>query len=740
MKASEERNRKKTWMAWLGALLVITLFGGPAWSVSRQNLPIIVQSLGPQFQSAPTPNPFDLESNVTTTVYFTIAIGPTGLNKGSVTLYESDEAGNKGALVGVMKDDGSTSVSGDDVLGDGVYTLKVDLTKAGGIYHYRVFALDTSGKEWGSLRGQVFVVDKPTPAMVTAANAHATAINNQWNILKPPANAFDVAQQKLVTYINGLPNALFASKGKNSVFYGFTDAPFVMVQNTIPNTTPAYNLLDGGSRGAAPPFNPAKHPDFLSAPPALPEGNSLLAMPLGAGTDDANKIKDKKALFIDPYYWQHLATTSMEDTAGGWTKIKAATCPNLVETAIKNGTTADVDPHSTGTDIVDAFTTLSNYGTVLIHTHGDYWEYDSIDLVNVENKINALPETAIKRSWQLWLWNERLSRITSSGQKTIFRTGSFINSPFSAILTHKYWRDITMGRLYLANTGEILVTPAFISAHNGPFPNSVIWAGGCHGPNDTSMADVFLGKGAGAYFGFNGPVARVWNVFRSGDVFAKMLSENKTAKEAFDAAVAGGNNDGSGTSLVIKGNQNLKYEPGLQNPSFEDPRGAGSLQGWTVVGDGRVWHGFQDDSPIQGNTMAVISTGLGQTTEYGSIEQTFCMPAKAQTLKFNWNFYSAEFLEFCDTQFNDTFRVLINGAEVFSTSVNTLCAAGGLIPTGPIDDTTDTFKTGWQTGSVSLVPYTAGTDVTLRFEVQDKGDTVYDTAILVDNLIVEFQP
>ena len=31
-----------------------------------------------------------------------------------------------------MKDDGATSVSGDDVLGDGVYTLKVDLNKAGG--------------------------------------------------------------------------------------------------------------------------------------------------------------------------------------------------------------------------------------------------------------------------------------------------------------------------------------------------------------------------------------------------------------------------------------------------------------------------------------------------------------------------------------------------------------------------------------------------------------------------------
>ena len=117
----------------------------------------------------------------------------------------------------------------------------------------------------GVLTGTMFVVDKPTGAMVTAANNHAAAINNQWNILKPPANTFDVAQQQLVTYINGLPNALFAYKGINGVFYAFNDAPFVMVQKTIPNTTPPYNLLDGGPRGVAPPLNPAKHPDFLPA-------------------------------------------------------------------------------------------------------------------------------------------------------------------------------------------------------------------------------------------------------------------------------------------------------------------------------------------------------------------------------------------------------------------------------------------------------------------------------------------
>ena len=153
-----------------------------------------------------------------------------------------------------------------------------------------------------------------------------------------------------------------------------------------------------------------------------------------------------------------------------------------------------MDPQSTGTAIVDAFTTLSNYGTVLIHTHGAYWDYSSARLADhLETKINALPAGIVKTSLTIWLFYEKL--ITSwSGKKLMFCTDNYINPPYGALAAHKYWKDISMGRLYLANDGEIFVTPAFISAKNGTFPNSVIWAGACHSLQDDSMANVFLGK------------------------------------------------------------------------------------------------------------------------------------------------------------------------------------------------------------------------------------------------------
>ena len=200
----------------------------------------------------------------------------------------------------------------------------------------------------------------------------------------------------------------------------------------------------------------------------------------------------------------------MDDPNGGWTKIKAATCPNLGETEVKNGTTANVDPQSTGTAILDAFTTMSNYGTVLIHTHGGFINYKQPNwLTTLETKINAIPAGPLKTYWTIFLKCEKL--ITSwSGKKPLLATDNFINPPFAlgTLAAHKYWKDIVMGRLYLTNSGNILVSPAFIWVKNGTFPNSVIWGGACHSLQDDSMANVFLGKGAGAYFGFSDTVKR----------------------------------------------------------------------------------------------------------------------------------------------------------------------------------------------------------------------------------------
>ncbi len=155
-------------------------------------------------------------------------------------------------------------------------------------------------------------------------------------------------------------------------------------------------------------------------------------------------------------------------------------------------------------------------------------------------------------------------------------------------------------------------------------------------------------------------------------------------------------------------------------------------------GDARAIKSMQDDGPTDGKTMAIVSSGLGHTTSYGSFSQSFTVPKGATTMTFSWDFYSAEFNDWCNKGYDDTFRVLINDTQVFRASVDTLCGTG-LIQVEPIDDKGDCFKTGWQTASVDISGY-AEQDVTLLFEVQDKGDTIYDTAVLVDNIVINTAP
>ena len=157
--------------------------------------------------------------------------------------------------------------------------------------------------------------------------------------------------------------------------------------------------------------------------------------------------------------------------------------------------------------------------------------------------------------------------------------------------------------------------------------------------------------------------------------------------------------------------------------------------------------------------MAIISTGLGFTTSYGSLYQSFCMPEKADELIFDWNFYSEEFKEWCNRGYDDEFRVSIAevtngvaGAEtvLFTTSVDTLCdgcpgtdwqtneACSNLplIKATVSFDKGDVWYTSWNVSEAVDVSAWAGKSVILKFYTVDKGDEIYDTAILIDDIII----
>jgi hypothetical protein len=149
--------------------------------------------------------------------------------------------------------------------------------------------------------------------------------------------------------------------------------------------------------------------------------------------------------------------------------------------------------------------------------------------------------------------------------------------------------------------------------------------------------------------------------------------------------------------------------------------------------------------PTDGERMALVSTGLGLTTQSGSFAQEVCLPplppgATKLTLQYDWNFFSEEFLEYCGSQYQDFFSVRFGDNPLQETKVDDLCNDPGtiLVPADVGFDQGGVYMTGWLQKSVDVTAF-AGTTATLTFAAGDVGDSIFDTVILVDNvkLLVE---
>ncbi len=197
------------------------------------------------------------------------------------------------------------------------------------------------------------------------------------------------------------------------------------------------------------------------------------------------------------------------------------------------------------------------------------------------------------------------------------------------------------------------------------------------------------------------------------------------------------------------------------------------LQSASIVGANAasgVFNGLGVIRPENGNSFALLSSGVAGTgqpepgIDFGStgpdgdqvhLTLTLAIPAGANRLSFVYNFLSAESPDFIGSIFNDTFTVLLTDSsgvrEIARASVNSSVFipvsesnAGGsgfdLFTPEPlgVDDvfgsgSPDAGLTGFKTINV---PVTGGQTVTLEFTVEDRGDGILDSAVILDNLIV----
>ena len=356
-----------------------------------------------------------------------------------------------------------------------------------------------------------------------------------------------------------------------------------------------------------------------------------------------------------------------------------------------------------------------------------------------------------------------------------------LNEVRSSTKDKDYTIDIKQNRVIGFSCDELgktyAVLPSLIRASYSAtaFSNSFIFSESCQfmGKDDNiveSFADAFLSRSAKAVVGFHNSVnsayARqfMW-------CYISELIDGKTAQNAFDTVKKqNGANDGGNPGgflgwgskpaayPLFRGTSSATlYHTELKNCSFETFSFFDSKKPleWKSFADVRVISKLGELTPTHGVMMAMLSTGIGAAkddyissfsgaTQGSVMQQPFKPSSSAKTLTFNYNMVSEEPPEFVGSQYDDTFIAQILDAggnvleEIVYESVNTsdwLPVLGFKLTQGQ-DNGRPAWQTGWKTITIDMTPY-RNQFVTLRFLVFDRGDAIYDSAALIDNVVLK---
>ena len=178
---------------------------------------------------------------------------------------------------------------------------------------------------------------------------------------------------------------------------------------------------------------------------------------------------------------------------------------------------------------------------------------------------------------------------------------------------------------------------------------------------------------------------------------------------------------------------------------FED-----GLAGWDTSGDATTITQLGATAAPEGSRMLRLSTGLAYAAP-SYAQKALCASPDVTRLTFTWRLYSEEFEEYCGSSYQDSFSVSFdlggNRTELLKANIDDLCAPGtsgcsacgsqytSLAPSDVHFDQGGVFVTPWRTADLPLPGGAA--NGTLIFEVQDVGDSSYDTVVLIDNVRVD---
>lgn len=669
----------KTYLKTLCLLMVgiALIFGSCSKKKSTEPTTPATSSLS--FTTNPTAEPSGLVVNQDTSVIIRVGIAPNSkLLESSVRLLKVNSQNQLIETLNTLYDDGDLT-HGDEIIGDGIFSTKQHFheTSAGTVYlRIKATTAETGGN-----------ADAYTPAFtVTAvANISDETFNANVAVQDEGSNKFDSLKSALGDETQAKIQTLNWVKGQSGVSSADTteqgDAITVHYSSGIKGFILLYTDDDtkGSSSVSSRQKNPTVHPSLQTRGTL-----DLVRTRLAYSEANDDTIGGTSVLIYDAFHQQFPVEGDNADSL--FMKPK---CPKFTVTYLK-------DAECT----VEKVKTFSQYGTIYISTHGN----------------------------------------VGDGQ-VYFLTGEVATQDSK----DNYVIELTINEIGLGTVkGQTYFTilPLFITLETGTFGKSMVFTSSCYSANNETMSDAFRNKGVLTYFGFSLSVHSSFAKPCATGIFDKMINQQKKTGEAFTP----GQTDPKPPSAEFKmyGSANARYVSDFVNGDFE----TGSLQGWNREGDGRVISHLVFIDPSQGSFMGIISTGLGFTTSSGSISQGICIPAGKTTLSFKYNFLSEEFMKYCGDVFQDYFEVSIDSgdgsATLFSKRIDDLCGdvteAEGIHfdqpppdPEDPNETEDGVWMTGWTTVTIDISDY-AGKSVTVTFACGDVGDSVFDTAVLLDEI------
>jgi hypothetical protein len=607
----------------------------------------------------------------------------------TVDLQRIDEYGNVIAVEGSLTDDGNLS-NGDEIAGDGVFSIRKLFSSQ---VEERIPLQISLQQDSLTATSDPFYLDVfihlTDAELTTILNLQANAVQNYNNLVG--SIGWEAARDTVLAQIQQDPNVIQA---------GISESGYGIWMLYSSGVLGALDLSPSGTRGGGSLFS-------------LSPQSSVQAL-----ASDTNEIKSRKAIVLAPFNWDFGAT---DDAPGIYQILNSSSCPTFDISYLLNSAVT-----------VDVIKTLPQYGIVAITTHGDTYYKGLLSL------------------WQeKWGWNFWFGQV-------VFLTGQTATAANKIV----YEKDLKKGRLAItsnASGGYYAILPSFIRYYAvSTYPDSLVYIGACRSTYNDSMANAFLDSGAETYLGYSEYVNSAFAGTVGVDFFQRFI-EDPTITNTGEAFISGQNDGGSPPAYFeLRGSTTLeKPSADLENGGFEE----GNLGAWKASGDGRVLVQLGQFSPVEGLYLGLISTGLGYTVTSGSIEQKVCLPPDTQRLEFYWNFNSEEFIEWCGSIYQDTLRVDVitdTGTQnLFYRRIDDLCGAvfptslyfdqsgPGCIPfpdgvgygTGGNDCTV--WSTGWQLQSIDISGIAAANQnkpVTIRFSAGDVGDSIFDSAILLDEI------